>query len=389
MKQKEKRHDRLQQRVPYEDACLREDTPPARPPHSGFAAINIPVHQRSFSTEDDTIPRLQSLQQVPARAGDRPCRGAENRSGCLLLLCAIALALIAVPVPAAAVTITQPQENATFPQIVKIGVYVMDFKSFNVEEGSVRSDFYLSIRSDANVSLSDLELVNGHITTADTLRDTPGDRYYRVYATMDADPDLRLYPFDRHALTVEIEPKTADTRSLVFVADKTQTGLDTEAQFPGWEYRTTGSRIENYSYGRDEVPYSRAMFFYGIQRDTASTVLKFFLPIMLIIIVSLSSLLMKVSSRLGLNASMFLAAVLIHWRVADAIPLVAYATFLDIFMIITYATLVMVLVSGILIMKFTEMKDTAGTDRIYYWSVRCIPPVSIVLYAILFIAFLR
>ncbi len=63
---------------------------------------------------------------------------------------------------------------------------------------------------------------------------------------------------------------------------------------------------------------------------------------------------MKVSSRLGLNASMFLAAVLIHWRVAAAIPLVAYATFLDIFMIITYATLVMVLLSGIHILKYNE-----------------------------------
>jgi hypothetical protein len=147
--------------------------------------------------------------------------------------------------------------------------------------------------------------------------------------------------------------------------------------------------VENYSYGRDEVPYSRAVFVYGIQRDTASTVLKFFLPIMLIIIVSLSSLLMKVSSRLGLNASMFLAAVLIHWRVADTIPLVAYATFLDIFMIITYATLVMVLVSGILIMKFTEMKDGGTVDRIYSWSIRIIPPFSISLYLVLFVAFLR
>ena len=201
---------------------------------------------------------------------------------------------------------------------------------------------------------------------------------------MDADPDLRLYPFDRHALTVEIEPKTADSESLVFVADESQTGLDTEAQLPGWEYRTTGSLIENHSYGQDEIPYSRAVFIYGIQRDTASTVLKFFLPILLIVIVSLSSLLMKVSSRLGLNASMFLAAVLIHWRVADAIPLVAYATFLDIFMIITYATLVMVLVSGILLMKYTEAKDTATADRVYRWSIRFIPAVSIVLYIILF-----
>jgi hypothetical protein len=107
---------------------------------------------------------------------------------------------------------------------------------------------------------------------------------------------------------------------------------------------------------------------------------------MLIIIVSLSSLMMKISSRLGLNASMFLAAVLIHWRVADAIPLVAYATFLDLFMIITYATLVMVLVSGILILKFTESKDTVRAEQVNYWSLRIIPPLSITLYFLLFLS---
>jgi hypothetical protein len=95
---------------------------------------------------------------------------------------------------------------------------------------------------------------------------------------------------------------------------------------------------------------------------------------------------MKVSSRLGLNASMFLAAVLIHWRVADAIPLVAYATFLDIFMIIMYATLVMVLVSGILILRYNEAKDTARVEQISRWSLRIIPALSLAMYCLLFLS---
>jgi hypothetical protein len=93
------------------------------------------------------------------------------------------------------------------------------------------------------------------------------------------------------------------------------------------------------------------------------------------------------ASRVGLNASMFLAAVLIHWRVADAILLVAYATFLDLFMIITYATLVMVLISGILILKFTETRDTTRVEQVNYWSLRVIPPLSITLYFLLFLSF--
>jgi hypothetical protein len=296
---------------------------------------------------------------------------------------------MAVPALAATVTITASPGNATSPQVVKVGVYVMDFRSFSVAEGTVGTNFYLSLKSDAPVSLSDVEIVNGHISSSDTLTDTPHEKYYRIFASIDADPDLRLYPFDRHALPIEIEPKTKDTGGMVFEINENQSGLDAEADLPGWQYGTASSLIEDHSYGSGETPYSRAVFITGIRRDTASTVLKFFLPIMLIIIVSLSSLMMKVSSRLGLNASMFLAAVLIHWRVADAIPLVAYATFLDFFMIITYATLVMVLVSGILIMKFTEAKDTGRAELVYRWSIRIIPALSITLYTILFVAFLR
>jgi hypothetical protein len=322
------------------------------------------------------------------RAIDRPQKGADGRYAPILIIVVIALALIAVPAPAATDSGTALQGNATAPQIVKVAAYVMDFKSFSVSEGTVQVNFYLSLKSDTPVSISDIEIINGHTTSVDTLTDTPDEKYYRVFASIDADPDLRLYPFDRHVLPIEIEPKTKDFRGLIFVINENQTGLDSGANLPGWQFVTTSSLVENHSYGTGETAYSRAIFNTNIQRDTASTILKFFLPIMLIIIVSLSSLMMKVSSRLGLNASMFLAAVLIHWRVADAIPLVAYATFLDFFMIVTYGTLVMVLVSGILIMKFTEAKDTTRAELVYRWSIRIIPPVSIILYTILFIAIL-
>jgi hypothetical protein len=54
-------------------------------------------------------------------------------------------------------------------------------------------------------------------------------------------------------------------------------------------------------------------------------------------------------------------------------------------MIITYATLVMVLVSGILIMKFAEIKDLIRVEQVYHWSIRVIPVISIGLYVLLFL----
>lgn len=313
---------------------------------------------------------------------------APGTAGLRLLALLTLAALVLIPALAGAAT-DSAVGNATSPVVVRIGVYVMDFKSFSVSQGTAEVNFYLSLRSDTPVSLNDIEIINGRTTSFDVITDTPSEKYYRIFANIDADPDLRRYPFDRHMLTIDIEPKAKDAGSIILAVDTNRTGLDDEADLPGWQYTASRSQVVNHSYDPDELPYSQAVFEYNIQRDTASTILKFFLPIMLIIIVSLSSLVMKVSSRLGLNASMFLAAVLIHWRVADAIPLVAYATFLDLFMMVTYATLVMVLVSGILIMKFSEIGDKVRTDLVYRWSIRLIPPLSILLYTILFIAILR
>jgi hypothetical protein len=271
------------------------------------------------------------------------------------------------------------------PAIVHIGTYVVDFSHYNAEEGTFETNFYVSLKSDSPVNITDFELMNGHATAIGTLIDTPNYKYYRVFATLTADPDFHRYPFDRHTLPIITEPKIRDEREIVFVIDEDATGIDHEANLPGWAFGDSHAIVMSHSYNTDPFPYSRVVFSFDVTRDSFSTFLKFFLPVMLIIIVSLSSLMMKVTPRLGLNASMFLAAVLIHWRIADAMPTVAYATFLDYFMILTYSTLVMVLVSGILIIYFSEAKDTIRIDLVNRWSLRVIPALSISLYFLLFL----
>jgi hypothetical protein len=316
---------------------------------------------------------------------ERPCCRDKSMSRYFLLI-ALAVALVALPAICGAVPDTTSFPNTTTPQIVHIGIYLVDFKNYNVADGTVEVNYYLSLKSDSNVSIQDFEMLNGQANAIGTLIDTPHEKYYRVFAVMTADPDFSHYPFDKHILPIRVEPKIKDEREIVFAIDRNMTALDTGADLPGWDIIHTTTYVTNKTYPTDEAPYSQAVFSYVIGRDTASTFLKFFLPIMLIVIVSLASLMMKVTSRLGLNSSMFLAAVLIHWRVADAIPLVGYATFLDMFMIITYATLVMVLLSGVLIMRFTETKNTTNAEKVYYWSLRVIPVISIASYSLLFIS---
>lgn len=288
-----------------------------------------------------------------------------------------AIALLLVPVYVAAEI-----QSAPANETVKIGVYIVDFNRIDVGAGSVDADFYLTLASDSPVTVDDIELMNGQIVSVSTIRDTPSMKEYRIIAVLNNELYFSRYPFDQHTLSVKLEPKFENISRMTFEIDPENTGLDAEANLPGWSINGTDAYITCMSYVNGEVPYSRAVFNYEIARDRTSTILKFFIPILLIVIVSLSSLLLKTGTRLGMNASMFLSAVLIHWRIADAIPLVAYATFLDIFMIITYATLVMVLISGILILMYTDAGDAGKVGLINTWSIRVIPAISVISYCI-------
>ena len=334
--------------------------------------------------DDTSIARHQKPGRVSARACGRSREGTRGICWYFLFI-AIAVFLIAVPASAGSGSNISVQPAGNAPEHVNISIYVIDFNRVDVGAGTVGVDYYLNLKSDTPVSINDFELMNGAVTSITPVTDTPYEKEYRIVSVLTTEPDLSRYPFDRHTLSIKMESKQKNEQERLFVIDQETSGLYREADLPGWTFSGTRFAVTNASYLPGEVPYSRAVFSCGITRDVTSTVLKFFLPIMLIVIVSLSSLMMKISSRLGLNASMFLAAVLIHWRIADAIPAVAYATFLDLFMIITYATLVMALLSGILIMRFTETHNTSRVEQIDYWSIRVIPPVTITLYFLLFL----
>ncbi len=296
------------------------------------------------------------------------------------------LLLTLIMVPASAQDPVDLSASSPEPDVVHVGVFVEDFNAFNVEEGTVDAHFFANLRSDKPFSMRDFEIKNGEITQFTAISDTPTEKRYRFFATLTVEPDLRRFPFDIHKLQIIVEPKTRSEQSLVMVIDNPKTGFSKDASPPGWQITGQAYTITNQSSMDEEIPYSRAIFGYEVTRDHRSTALKFFLPIFIIVLISLGSLIMKTTSRLGVNASMFLAAVMIHWRIADSVPLVAYATFLDIFMIITYATILMVIVSSYLIIRFQESRDTARVELINYWSIRIIPPLAAGMYIVLFLS---
>ncbi len=184
----------------------------------------------------------QNVKCIPERAAKRPYDLLSPGVLRGIILSCLILALLTIPASAGNGMNSSAPSPAITPAVVHIGVYVVDLKDFSVEEGTYTTNFYLNLVSDSNVSIDDFEIMNGHITSIDTITDTPHEKNYRIFAVMTADPDLRLYPFDKHTLPIIIEPKVFTEKDMIFVIDDNNTGLDTEANLPGWELTGTDAR---------------------------------------------------------------------------------------------------------------------------------------------------
>ena len=279
---------------------------------------------------------------------------------------------------------------AARPVKVRTAVYILNLGKFDVSTGAYTVDFYLSMECD-EACAPDFEFMNGRATSIDKLIDEPNSKFYRVQANLAENIDLKQYPFDEHALTITLEDKRQEASDLVFVPDNAQSGVDPKVVLVGWELNGWNATTETHHYAPYDEDYSRFSFALNIRRIVLASVMKTFLPIIFIVIVGLLALLIeerdKLWTRIGINTSALIAAVMFHLNVTSSIPPVGYLTLADKFMMVTYVVLVLSLLSTILMMMHAKRNDAVLEKKIYEISLYGIPLLTVIGYALLFVAF--
>ncbi len=276
----------------------------------------------------------------------------------------------------------------TAPEVVNVGIYVLNVGKFEVSTGTYTIDFYLSMKCDTECDPTGFEFSNGRANTVDKIIDTPTEKFYRIQATLSQNIDLRKYPFDTHKLSIVIEDKVKTIHDLVYRIDNPGTGVDPDVAVVGWEYNGWDAAIDEHYYKAYDEDYSRYVFSLNISRSIVTSLLKSLLPVFFMVFIGMLSLLLaadKVTMRLSLNISTLLAAVMFHLNLTSQIPPVGYMTFADKFMIGTYVILMMILASGVMLMRHTEKKDKKKSEMIYRKSLLYIPLVSAAIYALIFL----
>lgn len=317
-----------------------------------------------------------------------------------LLVIAVLLAALAAPLAAQQALAQAPAPEpaasaapAVDPCVVKVGMYILNLGNFNLNTGSYTVDFYLSMKSDKPFPEGvpgNFEFMNGRAASMDKIVDEPMEKFYRIQANLSQNIDFKRYPFDRHSLGIVLEDKTNTTSAVRYEMDDSQSGIDPSVIVVGWQLKGWKGSTDEHFYEPYAEKYSRLSFNVDISRVMLTSFIKSLLPVFFMVFVGILSLLFtadKVQLRLSLNISTLLGAVMFHLNLTSSIPPVGYLTFADKFMIITYLSLIAILFSGVLLMRHSDMKDSAKADKIYKTSLVTLPIVIVGIYVMGFLVF--
>jgi hypothetical protein len=269
------------------------------------------------------------------------------------------------------------------PEEVHVGTYMLRLSSMSMRDHQFSIDFYLWFRWQ-NPSIKPdetFEIVNGSIDRKEVLekKRVKGMQYacLRVQATITKYWDISGYPFDSHAISVELEDSVSQERELKFVADAENVGLDEGFTVTGWRILGSAATVTSHAYRTNygdtndppgqETFYSRYVHAVSMKRPSlASSVKMFYLPY-LATIIAIASLLVRATNhmpRFGLQMSAIAAVVIGHLIVASGLPESGQMTIAEAIHVAAGLTILLTMGESLLSLKLEEKSRTEAAAKV-------------------------
>jgi hypothetical protein len=286
----------------------------------------------------------------------------------------------------AVVFILLAQTTYAAPEEVYVGLYLLDVSKYDVRTGEFTADFYLSLYCDENCSPEGFEFMNGRATTVDMSIDESDEKFYRIQGVFGSHVDMERYPFDTQKLQIIIEDKLLVTDDLVYLPVRNESGIDDAIIFPGWEVKEWTVSVDEHYYSPWDETYSRYTYTIEIERITLNALLKTFVPLFFMILITLASLMLspkEMGFRITIGGSTLITTVLLHLSILSEIPPTPYLTFTDKFMFVTYTIVLLSFLVNIYILELKERKKERTIDKVQKLVERLILLVPLV-YILLF-----
>jgi hypothetical protein len=256
-------------------------------------------------------------------------------------------------------------------EIVQVGVYILSVGNLDTTTGRYYMDFFLNFKCQTpDCEPGDFDIMNSAepVDPDDQTSDEDranGERYYRIKTELQANLDLRDFPFEKHLLTIEIEDKNKDEKKYAYVASEEITGIDPQVYVSGWTLSPSISgSVNSHRYTIYDESYSRARFSIEITHSWFSSFMKGLFAAIVIVAVGMLSFLMnpdEAQDRINLTSGTLASAIFYHMTLTASIPPVGYLTYADRFMILQYVFITASL--GVAVSLFLlQSEGKRGTD---------------------------
>lgn len=177
----------------------------------------------------------------------------------------------------------------------------------------------------------------------------------RFSVTLEANFDLRLFPFDTQHLEIQVESLAWSEDYLIFHEEENMIGFSSEFQLPEWEWNPDvdlTTRVESVQELRDQHPFSEFVVDLTVHRRPDFYLLKVFLPMALIVALSWAVFWMDESDlgdRLSISFTGLLTVVAYQFILGDTLPHLSYLTFMDVLINYSFVMMALTVVENVLV----------------------------------------
>lgn len=276
---------------------------------------------------------------------------------------------------------------------IRVGVVLVGINDINEKTSTWTADFYLYEEwTPAPGFVPQTEIHNEVSRVSETVDRTElkGDRCLRsrrVRTTLHTGFNLRTFPFDHQTLRIELTDAEFDSLQAGYPKEPWGAGMDERVfeQLSAWRFDdhdvTYGVTQRPFKWEDHSPNYDYATFDVHIRRHVSFHLTKYFLPLLLIVIVSFSVFWIDpedLSSAVAIGVTCLLAAVALEFTEASALPDVNYLTISDRTFSISYVAIGLAVVQTVYTNRLVRSGKKEKALRVDWWS-RFVFPAGLVI----------
>ena len=281
---------------------------------------------------------------------------------------------------------TAPPSSA---QVVKVGFYPVSLYELDMGSNTYYVDMYVWLRwkgdIDPTASLEFTNMVEEWGKQMEPIHSEPkvladGSKYQilKVEGRFVQAFSLLDFPLDRQQLSITVEDSVNSNDVIAFEVDQESSGIGAKLKIPGWSLTGWSARslVHNYgsTLGEDAAPsqYSAAEFSLNIERPISYFYWKLLMPLVIVLLASLSALVLSpksIDARTALPAGALLTAIFLQQSYSEGLPDLGYLILMDKIYLVAYSLIVLTLIRAIYVFQKTsnysapEIEKVLSVDR--------------------------